>query len=51
MIKHIESYKLRERYQNDTVLLSIHLWDEFKNIFKTVDHFIKYGRIIPLKDN
>ena len=43
IIKHIESYKPREKCQADIVLLSNYVWDEFKYIFTMVDHFIKYG--------
>ena len=50
IVKHIESYKPKERYQADTVLLSNYIWDGFKYIFTMVDHFTKYGWIIPLND-
>ena len=30
IVKHIESYKPKERYQADTVLLSNYIWDGFK---------------------
>ena len=50
IVKHIESYKPKERYQADTVLLSNYIWDGFKYIFTMVDHFTKYGWIIPLNN-
>ena len=48
IVKHIESYTPKERYQADTVLLSSYIWDGFKYIFTMVDNFTKYGWIIPL---
>ena len=43
IVKHIESYKPKERYQADTILLSNYIWDGFIYIFTMVDHFTKYG--------
>ena len=50
IVKHIESYKPRERYQADTVLYPNFVWDEFKYIFTMVDHFTKYGWVISLNN-
>ena len=51
VIKHIDSFKPKDRYQADTVRLSKYLMsDGFKYLFTIVDHFTKYGWIIPLKD-
>ena len=47
-VKPIESYRLRERYQADIVLLPNYVWDKFKYIFAMVDHLTKYGCGIPL---
>ena len=51
IVKHIESYKPKERYQADIVLLSNYIWDGFKYIFTMMNHFTKYGWIIPLNHN
>ena len=41
----------KERYQADTVQLSKHAMSEdYKYLFTMVDHFTKYGWIIPLKE-
>ena len=51
VIKHINSFKPKDRYQADTVQLSKYVMsDGFKYLFTMVDHFTKYGWIIPLKD-
>ena len=50
IVKHIDSHKPKERYRADTVLLSDYIRDDFKYLFTMVDHFTKYGWIIPIKD-
>ena len=51
VIKHIDSFKPKDRYQVDTVQLSKYVMsDGFKYLFTMVDHFTIYGWIIPLKD-
>ena len=51
VIKHIDSFKSKDRYQTDTVQLSKYVMsDRFKYLFTMVDHFTKYGWIIPLND-
>ena len=50
IVKHIDSHKPKERYQAVTVLLSDYIRDDFKYLFTMVDHFTKYGWIIPIKD-
>ena len=50
-VKPIESYNSKERRQADRILFLIFIWDWFKNIFTMIDHFIKYGLIIPINDN
>ena len=45
-VKPNESYKPRERYQADIVLIPNCVRDEFKYIFTKMDHFTKYGWII-----
>ena len=50
ILKHIEFYKSREKYQVGTVLLSNYEWDGFKYIFTIMDHFTKYGWVIQLNN-
>ena len=51
VVKHIDSSMQKERYQADTVQLSKHgMSEDYKYLFTMVDHFTKYGWIIPLKD-
>ena len=47
-LKYIESYILRERYQSDIALFPNYKCDWFINIFTMMDHFTKYGWVIPL---
>ena len=41
----------RERCQAKMVLISNYVWDGFKYIFTTVDHFAKDGWVISLNHN
>ena len=50
IVKDNDSHRPKERYQADTVLLSDYIRDDFKYLFTMVDHFTKYGWIIPIKD-
>ena len=50
-VKSIKSYKKRERYQSDIILLPNFVWDGFNNIFTMMNHFTKCGWVIPLNDN
>ena len=51
VIKHIDSFKPKDRYKADIVQLSKSVMsDGFKYLFTMVDNFTKYGWIIPLKD-
>ena len=50
IVKHIDTYAPKERYQADTINLSSYVSGDFKYIFTMVDHFTKYGWIVPLKD-
>ena len=50
IVKHTGTNPPMERYQADKANLSGYvLWD-FKYVFTMVDHFTKYGWIVPLKD-
>ena len=51
LLKHIESYKPRERYQADIVLIPNYVWDVLKYIFAVMSHFTKYECVIPLNYN
>ena len=46
-LKSHKSYNPRERYQVDIVLSPNFVWDYFKYIFAMMDHFTKYGWVIP----
>ena len=48
IVKNIEFYNPKERYQADIVLLPNYEWDWFKYIFTMMDYFTKYGWVIPL---
>ena len=50
IVKHIESYNIKERYQVDIVFLSNYVWDGFKYIFTMMYKFKKYGWVILLND-
>ena len=50
IVKHIGSYKPRDRCQADKNLLPNFMWDRFKYIFTIVDHFTKYEWVIQLND-
>ena len=51
VVKHIDSSMPKGRYQVDTVQLSKYVMsDDYKYLFTMIDHFKRYGWILPLKD-
>ena len=50
VVKHIDIYWPKERYQADTVLLLSYVSCGFKYLFTMVDHFTKYSWVIPMHD-